>query len=415
VAIVPDLASAPFIMSTSAGNRAITASFLPPTYLGGSAISGYVLRAVDQANSSNVIAETGCSYSLVNSQATCTVNGLVNGVTYKVQVAAVTAGGVGDFSELSGSLVAATNPAAVQQLSVAESNNSLVISWDDPDNLGGGSFTEYRIFIKPSASANYDQVHFFTSSPMTTRSKTVSTVTPSGTALSNGTPYDVKIVTVTSANSTEMTANTSQVNKIPRTTPDAPVVVQPVLAGSQLLISWNVPVSDGGSAISSYGVVFNGQTITPSQPTATFVLLPAPSAGGSYPYQVFATNVAGTSAPATGVFTVALPPTPGAGGGSVSGGGSNNSDAVARAQQAARTPVAPSSASPTPVGADGFSAKPDAAAPQQNSVSAPLNSNNEGSSTSAIDDFWMLLLIVLAALAAVITVAFIAVRITRGS
>jgi hypothetical protein len=304
--VVPDVASAPFISSTSAGNRAMTASFLPPSYVGGSNVTSYVLRAVDQTNgSTTVLSQTGCSATLIDGQASCTVTGLDNGVSYRLQVAAVTDAGIGQYSDLSEALIAATNPAAVQQLIVSEGNGTLTISWADPDTLGGGTFTEYRIFIKPSTQSNYDQAHYWTSSPMNVRSKTVSALTPGGTALVNGAPYDVKIVTVTAANSAELTANTTQVNKIPRTVPDAPVVAAPVVAGTELLIAWEVPVSDGGAPIQNYTVTFNGAAVNAAQPTDTYLLLPAPTSDGHYPYNVVAVNAAGSSDPATGSFVVA--------------------------------------------------------------------------------------------------------------
>lgn len=299
-----DYANAPYIISSGSGNQAITVSFTRPTYNGGAAITGYELVAIDQTTGSTVtITESGCSATLTNDQATCTVRGLENGVYYKVKVAAINAAGVGEYSELTNSLMAATNPAAVQTLSVAEDNSSLVISWQDPDSLGGGTFDSYRIFIKRSDEASYS-ASYFTVNSQTPRTYTAATQWPSGTALVNGVSYDVKMVTVTTANSEELTGNTAVVNKVPRTVPDPPVLATAITIDSNLVISWTVPTSDGGAAINAYSATFDGSSCTLTNPTDTFCVVPEPTSAGTYNYEVRAQNVAGLSTPATSSYVV---------------------------------------------------------------------------------------------------------------
>jgi hypothetical protein len=304
IQVNPDFANAPFVISSSAGNKSVTVSFTQPTYNGGAAISGYQLVAVDQTTGSSLtITESGCSATLTNDLASCTVRGLNNGVTYKVKVAAINAAGVGEYSELSAALTAATNPAAVQALQVAEDDTSLVISWADPDSLGGGIFDSYRIFIKRSQDANYNADYFVVNS-QSTRTYTAATQWPSGTALANGVSYDVKVVTVTTANSSELSSNTAVVNKVPRTVPDPPVLASAITIDSNLVISWAVPISDGGAQISAYDATFASSACTLSNPTDTFCVVPEPTTAGSYAYEVRAQNVAGLSTPARSTFVV---------------------------------------------------------------------------------------------------------------
>jgi uncharacterized repeat protein (TIGR02543 family) len=315
IQVVPDLPGAPFLTSTSAGNRSITTTFTPPTYTGGSAITGYQLVAVDQTSGSVVtVTESGCATTLTNGFASCTVRGLENGVNYKVKVASVNAAGTGPFSELSQTLTAATNPAAVQQLQVTEDNSSLVISWADPDSLGGGTFSAYRVFVKRSSAANYDQLHYFNVTNSSTRTVTVSQESPSdgigfngGPALANGVSYDVKVVTVTTANASELTANTAEANKVPRTVPAAPELVEPLEIDSNLVLTWTAPVNDGGSTITAYTVAFNSTPCVLTNATDTTCVVTKPTTPGSYTYQVTAQNVAGASLPATRTFIVADP------------------------------------------------------------------------------------------------------------
>jgi hypothetical protein len=309
----PAPAAAPFITSVSAGNRAITASFTPPSWDGGTLPSAYELVAVDQTpGSSIVVTQTGCSPILTSGVASCTVNGLDNGVSYKIKVAAITEAGRGDYSDLSTSYVAATNPAAVQQLRVVEGNNNLTISWQDPDSLGGGTFSAYRIFVKRSSASSYDALHYFNVTNNATHSVTVQLESPAdgmgyngGPALQNGTPYDVKIVTVTTANALELAANTTEANKIPRTVPDAPRLVAPIVLGNDVVISWTLPSSDGGSAITGFTASFNGGACSQASPMDTYCTTALPTTPGHYPFEVTAQNIAGQSPAASAVYIVA--------------------------------------------------------------------------------------------------------------
>jgi hypothetical protein len=315
IAIVADLPNAPFLISTSAGNMSATVSFTVPTYVGGSSVAGYELRAVDQTvGSTTEIVESGCSTTVSNGFVTCTVRGLQNGTNYAVKVAAVNEAGRGAFSALSTALTAATNPAAVQQLSVTENNASLVIKWDDPDSLGGGTFSAYRVYIKKSGAADFDQLHYFNVTSNLTRTITVTQESPNdgmgfdgGPTLQNGVAYDVKVVTVTTANAAELTSNTAVAYKVPRTVPGRPALAVALEVSTELVLTWSAPDSDGGSAISSYVVTFNGVACVLAQPTDTKCSVPKPTASGDYVYQVKAQNDAGMSVASVRTFSVAAP------------------------------------------------------------------------------------------------------------
>lgn len=308
----PDVASAPFITSVSAGNRAITITFTPPNYDGGTTPSAYELVAIEQTTgSTNVLTESGCSATVTAGLGTCTIQGLDNGVPYKLKIAAITEAGLGTYSDLTNTVIAATNPAAVQQLRVAEGNGNLTITWEDPDSLGGGVFNSYRIFVKKSSAGTYNQDHYYTVTNFATHSITVTREAPAdgisyngGPALINGTAYDVKVVTVTNANAQELAANTTEANKIPRTVPGSPVLATPVAVGSDLLISWSYPRSDGGAAITGFVVTFHGNQCVPVTILDTFCLVTAPTTPGAYPINVAAQNVAGQGQAAVASYVV---------------------------------------------------------------------------------------------------------------
>ena len=312
IRINSDFAASPFIGSVSTGNLSATIGFFAPSYLGGTSVTAYEVKAVNQASgSSEVLTESACPTTAVNGLISCRITGLSLGSDYKFKVAAINAAGTGAFSDLSSSYRIASNPSAVQALTVVEGNGSLLIRWSDPDTLGGGTFDEYRIFVKKSSEANYDQNNFFRVRNASVKSATVTRESPpdgmsfaGGPSLVNGTAYDVKVVTVTRANSEELEANTAQVNQIPHTVPDAPAVATSIVHGSNLVITWTAPLSDGGASITGYSVTFAGTTCTLTNPTDTQCQTSMPTSPGTYNFEVRAINNAGPGSPVTGSIQI---------------------------------------------------------------------------------------------------------------
>jgi hypothetical protein len=206
----------------------------------------------------------------------------------------------------------ATNPAAVQNLSVVQGSTTLAISWDDPDSLGGGTFLAYRVYVKRSSTTSYNAEHYFNVVSQSTKNITISGETapdgighPGGPALVNGVAYDIKVVTVTSANLEELTGNTAVVNQIPRTTPEPPRLANALVVGNKLVLTWTAPLSDGGAAITSYSATVGASPCTFANSTDTYCEIALPTAPGNYVFAIAAQNVAGSSTEIQGVFTVA--------------------------------------------------------------------------------------------------------------
>jgi uncharacterized repeat protein (TIGR02543 family) len=315
-AVVPDRANAPFITSVSAGHETITAAFIAPTYIGGSAITGYQLAAVA---GSTTITNSACTLAGSGTTETCSINGLTNGTSYRIKVAAITAAGVGLYSELSAARVPATNPAAVSAFTAVPDNTSIVLTWQDPVSLGGGTFDSYRVFYKLSSSANYPNTY------ITIQSQSPTNYTITG--LVNGESYDVRIVTVTTANTAALVSNTAEVKETPRTVPEAPATLEVLEVAGQLVITWSTPQSDGGNAITEYRVTINGTTCTLANALDNLCTISVPTNGGTYPIEVMAKNDAGYGSAATATFTKAgVSSSGGSGGGSESS--SNSQSAI---------------------------------------------------------------------------------------
>jgi surface protein len=312
--VLPDQASKPEVTSVSAGHQSITAAFIKPSYSGGSPITAY---RVDAVFAGGVESTSACPVVAGEAQ-TCTISGLENGTSYQIKVAAITLAGAGIFSDLAAARVPATNPAAVSAFTAVPNNTTIVLSWNDPISLGGGTFDSYRIFYKRASVANYP------SSYINVQSQSPTNYTITG--LINGEAYDVKIVTVTTANTASLVSNTAEVKETPRTVPDAPATVDVLEVAGNLVITWSAPQSDGGNAVSEYRVTVNGSACTLANALDNLCSIPVPTSSGTYPIEVKAKNDAGYSSPAIATFTKAGVPSSGSSGGAAGGSESAPSD-----------------------------------------------------------------------------------------
>ena len=283
--IVADQASAPFITSVSADNQSVTLSFLAPSYIGGSAIRAYGINAY--LNGVLAASYSGCAAN----QTSCTITGLTNGLAYTFRMVAVNAAGDGAESSATGAVTPATHAEAVRQLVAVGVNTALDVTWAAPASLGGGTFDSYRIYVRPRGGS-YPSIPTEVIYSYSATSKQL-------TGLINGTSYDVKVVTITTANTVQLVSNTAEVLQYPKTIPDAPQSVSLAPVGTAgLLVSWTAPISDGGDAIATYAAQVIGGTNCSVSATTNACEVSGLVDGATYRVSVVATNGAGTS-PAT--------------------------------------------------------------------------------------------------------------------
>lgn len=294
--VVAALPTAPTLTSASASSQAITLSFAAPGFAGGVSITGYQLVATP-TGVGTVVASTACASS------PCTIPGLTNGTEYTVTVAAINSAGTGPTSSSSTPLTPATAAFAVLNLSAVPGPTVVDVDWDAPADLGGGTFTRYELYYKPVTSSSY--VLWANLTPDTNTSDQV-------TGLDNGTSYDFKVVTITTANGSEIPGNTAEVVQYPSTVPTAPQ--DPTVLAStatQVQFSWSAPLSDGGAQLTAppYSVTVTGSagaaavTCSPSG-VNTYCTASGLTNGASYVFSVVATNRMGNSPAATVTYNV---------------------------------------------------------------------------------------------------------------
>jgi hypothetical protein len=182
-----------------------------------------------------------------------------------------------------------TKAAAVTALTVTTGDTQLTVNWlaVTPATLGGGTFTSYVVYYKAHSISTYG-------APWETITDS-STTTSVITGLANGTAYDVKVVTLTAANATEIDGNAAEALQTPAAQPSAPRELTAFSAdGTSARVSWQIPLSDGGDPITAYNVTVlvssTTLTCTLATPTSTSCTLTSLTRGTTLVISVKARN-----------------------------------------------------------------------------------------------------------------------------
>ena len=134
-------ASEPSSVSAIAGNTSASVSWSVPVSDGGGAITGYTATL----NPGNLACNVDASVR------NCVFNGLVNGNTYTVTVAAQNSVGSGiPSAEIT--VVPATTPSAPGAPGVVASDGAVTVSWVTPVNNGGSAITSYTVTATPGGA-----------------------------------------------------------------------------------------------------------------------------------------------------------------------------------------------------------------------------------------------------------------------
>ncbi len=204
-------------------------------------------------------------------------------------------------------------PAAPTAVAATVGNTTSSISFT-PGSNGGSAITSYTVYASAGGITGTGSA-----SPILL------------TGLTNGTPYTF-VVTATNAIGTS-TASASSTPITPATVPGAPTSISASAGNAQAIVSFTAPVSNGGSAITSYAVFASGGGITATG-SASPITLTGLTNDTAYTFSVVAVNALGTSTlsasstPVTPIVPVVVSSGGGGGGGSVAGliGGTNVSN-----------------------------------------------------------------------------------------
>ncbi|MCX6795619.1 MAG: fibronectin type III domain-containing protein [Candidatus Falkowbacteria bacterium] len=252
------------------GNGQATISFTTPVSDGGSPITSYIITS----------SPGGFSTTTVATSTTGTISGLSNGTAYTFSVVAVNLIGNSSSSAPSTPITPATIPGTPTSVTAIGGNSQATISFTAP-NDGGSPILYYTIY-----------------SSMFGDSTTTASTTKIFTGLFNGASYSF---TVTATNDVGTSSTSTPSNVVTAATaPDAPTGVTAARGNGQARISFTSPISNGGSAVTSYLITSSPGGFSTSISAATTTgIVSGLTNGTSYTFSVVAINLFGTSTAST--------------------------------------------------------------------------------------------------------------------
>ena len=229
-------------------NGRIDLTWVAPASNGGDSIFDYVIELWN--GSAWVPVADGVGTGLSHR-----ITGLVNGVGYKVRIAAQNEAGTGAAQATAKAVKPYLSlPTAPKSVKATPRNTAVVVTWAAPANDGGENITDYLV------EWTVDGVAW-------TRANAGSALTYTIPGLVNGTGYKVRVsATNTVFSGYGKTAGTAKAVKPYLSLPTAPKSVKATAASSSLVVTWKAPANDGGADITDYLVEWsaNGVTWTPA-------------------------------------------------------------------------------------------------------------------------------------------------------
>ena len=238
--VAPDTPSS---LSATPGNRQVMLSWVQPS--GGAALTHYEY----EQDGSGTWTSTG------RKTPSYTVTGLNNGQTYTFRVRAVNSAGPSAASGSQSATPTTTAPEALQSLSFTPGDGQVTLRWRAPANDGGEPITHYEYEQDGSGT--------WISTGGTATSHTV-------TGLNNGQTYMFRVRAVnTLGNGAVVTLDATPSPSSGRggggggglrqTVPSAPRNLTAVGGEGEVVLTWDAPEDDGGSAIRDYEYRIDGK------------------------------------------------------------------------------------------------------------------------------------------------------------
>jgi subtilisin family serine protease len=276
----PSAPSAPQSLTAHPGNRSVTLRWAAPLSSGGSRISDYrVQRSANGGRTWSTVADG------VSSARYATVKWLTNGRRYHFRVAATNHTGTGKWSRAA-SAIPATRPSSPRWLRGEPANRSVRLTWTAPATNGGAPVTDYRIQRSANGGRTWSTVaDGVSSAPRTTVNW-----------LTNGTRYSFRAA---AKNRVGVGPWSKVVSAIPLTNPSAPRWVSAAPANHSVRLTWPLPSSNGGAAITDYAVQRSAdggrtwRTVADGVSSARRAVVDGLTNGRRYHFRVAAKNRAG--------------------------------------------------------------------------------------------------------------------------
>jgi len=281
--------SAPFITYTEPNDTGIMFFFFTPND-GGSPITDYILEYKISTDSTWTVFPDA-----VSSDTSGTITGLTTGTSYDVRVAAVNDFGTSGYSPIVTFVPGAPGNTFI---TATPQDSSVFLQWAEPMITGSTPITDYVIEYKLAT----DPTWIVLDDPVST--DTFATVA----ALTNGSPYSFRVAAVNSVGQGSYSNTTTVVAG----TPSEPTNVVATGQDSSVSLTWEAPLSDGGSTITDYIILYSTSISGPFSQfiddisTDTFATVTGLTNDTMYYFMVAAQNANGTGKT---TFSVSATPT----------------------------------------------------------------------------------------------------------
>lgn len=268
--------------------QAVALTWLPPANTA-IPVTGYAVRWSDDSGTTwNTPLATGSTATQF------TYPGLTQPVPLVFQVAAVNTNGQGPWSTASAPVTPDTVPAAPSRLRALAENRAVLLSWNPPADLAGGTLSAYRIEYQVGSSTEWI-VHTASTGTTATQQLIVNLV--------NGTSYRFRVAAITQLGVGLPSQATADV--IPFTVPGAPLGLFAAAGNGTALLAWQPPADDGGRRIVGYRIEASDQSgwyelVANTGTTATGYAATGLVNGMAYRFRVAAINAAGVGAVSLG-------------------------------------------------------------------------------------------------------------------
>ena len=273
------------------GDRSVTVSWAAPVNTGGLRLDGYLISAVAPDSS-----ETLCRTEALH----CTVDGLTNGVEYRIRITAANDVGESPATEAAEMARPATHPGEPRNITVSASDHLIAVTWSTPDSDGGEPVSGYRAFANDSEG----------------RLVGICDTTSLGcpiTGLANGAAVTITVIAHNAVG--DGSTGPASAPATPATVPSAPTGLVAVRGNGTITAEWVLPESDGGSPVTEFRVTASATgrpdvTCVSTTPSCVVVGLVN---GTAYRVQVTASNEMGigsASNPSAGLVPAGPPSAP---------------------------------------------------------------------------------------------------------
>jgi titin len=270
------------------GNAFASVSWDAPVNTGGSPIESYT------------VVSTPDGISITVSGLSTTVPGLANGFPYTFTVYATNEINASSVESIPSSPVIPRTVPSSPRLPIGLSGNTQIdLAWLVPLSDGGSPIINYTVTSFPAASGPQSTVDDSTTLLITN--------------LTNGVAYTFTVYATNLAGNSIESVLSDPITPTGANVPDPPGGVSAILdAPGKITVGWATPVSDGGSAITSYTVTPDPADVPPESvpPSNSFVFDNLLTNGTSYTFTVIATNGVGSSlasVPSPSVIPIARP------------------------------------------------------------------------------------------------------------